>query len=122
MEYTSSHESRSKQLTTSNQVSFVKSHLLESWRASYSTSLTNKNLVCLHTGESRRQARREKLATENLSVCTGPLVKFPLVKSHLLESWRASFSTSLTSENMVCVHTARENCQGKLVRVYGVYE
>ena len=47
--------------------SLVESHLLESWRASFSTCLTNENLVCVHTGESRRQVRREKLVKENLS-------------------------------------------------------
>ena len=91
--------------------SLVKSHLLESWRASLSTSLTSENLVCVHTGESRRQARRQKLVKENLPVCTGPLVKFSLVKSHLLKSWRASFPTSLTSENLVCVHTGESRRQ-----------
>ena len=50
--------------------SLVKSHLLESWRASFSTSLTSENSVCVHTGEPRRQTRREKL-NENLPVCTG---------------------------------------------------
>ena len=74
--------------------SLVKSHLLESWRASFSTCLTNENLVCLHTGGSRRLARREKLAKENLPVCTGPLVKFSFVKFHFLESWRTSFSAT----------------------------
>ena len=52
--------------------SFVKSHLLESWCANFSISLTSENLVCVHTGESRSsQARREKLVKENLPVCTG---------------------------------------------------
>ena len=55
------------------------------------------------------------LVKENLSVCTGPLVKFSLVKSHLLESWRASFLTSLTSENLVCVHTS-ESRREELVK------
>ena len=36
-------------------------------------------------------------------MCTGPLVKFTLVNSHLVESWRANFSRSLTSGNLVCV-------------------
>ena len=40
----------------------VKSHSLESLPASFVTSLTNENLACVHTGESRREARREKLA------------------------------------------------------------
>ena len=30
-----------------------------------------ENSVCVHTGKSRRQARREKLVKENLPVCTG---------------------------------------------------
>ena len=53
--------------------------------------------------------------------------EFSLVKSHLLESWRASFPTSLTSANLVCVHTDEsrrqalrgKNCRRKLARVYG---
>ena len=47
--------------------SFRLSSLTVGKLAYFSTSLTSKNLVCVHTGESRR----EKLVKENLPVCTG---------------------------------------------------
>ena len=62
--------------------------LLESWRASFSTSLTSENLVCVHTGESRRQARREK----NLSRKTCPCVR----DLTLLQERKASHSDYYT--------------------------
>ena len=42
---------------------------------------------------------------------TGPLFKFSHVRSHLLESWCASFPTSLMSEDLVCVRTAESRFQ-----------
>ena len=74
--------------------------------------------------------RQVFLVKENSLVCTVPLIKFSLVKSHLLGSWRASFSTSLTSAHNwklgVRTHgrvsaskSAIKTFQGKLACVYG---
>ena len=71
-----------------------------------------QHLSPVYTGENLGNMR-EKLVKANLPVCTGPLVKFSLVKSHWLESWRASFSTSLTSENLVCVNTGESRRQAR---------
>ena len=58
--------------------SLVKSHLWESWRARFRTSLTSENLVCVHTGESRRQARRENSSKKTCPCVRGHLSSFRL--------------------------------------------
>ena len=54
--------------------------------------------MCVHTGESRRQVRREKLVKENLPVCTG--------LNELKLSARTHGRISMSS-------SARKTCQGK---------
>ena len=52
------------------------------------------------------------LVKENLPLCRGPLVKLSLVESHLMESWRASFSTK-SEGKLMCVHTGESRCQAR---------